>query len=123
MNMNMDASLDRIQEGGQTGDCTENVLGDDGYENKPEYACEEKHEVLYQHLHQEVNFRPGAVPVYQEVDLGKTRTRFRVEMSTNSAMTDAGVLELYHGDAVRMASELMVDEQGVDKLAHGGGAI
>jgi len=117
MNMNMDASLDRIQEGLKTGVCTEIVQGGAGYQNKPEYTCEEKHEFLYQHLHQEVNFREGAVSVDSEVDLGKTKTRFRNEMSTNSAMSDAGVLELKQGDAVQITSELMVDEQDVGKLA------
>jgi len=106
MNMNIDADLDRSQAGDQTG------AGDGAGD-----ASGEKHENLYQHVHKQVNFRQGAVPDDQEFDWGKTRTRFRAELSTNSAISDDGLLKLYLGDKAKITSELMVDQQDVGKSA------
>ena len=38
-------------------------------------------------------------------------------MSTNSAISDDGLLKLYLGDKAKIASELMVDQQDVGKSA------
>ena len=112
MNVNIDADLDRIQAGDQTGTGEDNEPGDAGEDNEPGDVGEENQEGWY--LHQEVNFRPGEVA---PVDWGQTQTKFRGEMLTSSVMADDGILELYQGNIVKIASELMVDEEDVGQSA------
>ncbi len=114
MSQPTDADLDRIQGGEQTSDGVENEPQDAGEENEPADVGEENHAGYY--VNQETNYRPG-VAADEDLNPEQTETNFRAEVSTPSAVDEEGVVKLYAGDRVRIASELMVDEQDVGKTA------
>ena len=112
MNVNLDADLDRIQAGDQTGEGEDNVPGDAGEDNEPSDSGEVNQEVWY--LHQEVSFKPALVA---PEEWGQSQSKFRGEMLTTSAVEDDGILMLYQGNVVKIASEVEVDQEDVGQLA------
>ena len=69
--------------------------------------------------YQDKEFTPGVVvSIVEGFDWGQTQTGFRAEISTTSDITtDDGILNLYQGHVIRIASELVVDEDDVGKSA------
>lgn len=116
MNINLDADLERIQGGDQTGEGEGNVPGGEGVEDpEPDESGELNQDGWY--LHQEIDFRPGEVAIDEDFDWGQTETKFRGEMLTSSTVADDGILNLYQGNVVTIASELVVDQDDVGQLA------
>lgn len=85
----------------------------DGLEGDPGDSGEYEDGGLY--LQQEVNFRWGIVS--GEFHGAETQTRFRNEITSPSAISDDGILKLYEGYRVKIASELMVDQGDVGEFA------